>query len=90
MKGFKIMADWERILEYMKTHKGITCKECQRDIGTTELRKRICDLKDKGYKIIDQWEEGTNRVGNPTRYKRYFLIGQQTREEFIARIDKIG
>lgn len=69
------MADWERILDYMKTHDGITCKECEREIGTTELRKRICDLKDRGYKIIDQWEEGTNRVGNPTRFKRYFLVG---------------
>lgn len=70
----KIMADWERIAEYMKTHKGITCKECEKEIGTTELRKRICELKDKGYGIIDVWEEGTNRVGITTRYKRYFLV----------------
>lgn len=84
------MADWERILEYMQTHKGITCKECQRDIGTTELRKRICELKDKGYKIIDTWEDGTNRVGNPTRYKRYFLIGKKVPEEIIYIANCLG
>jgi hypothetical protein len=68
------MTDCERIIEYMKTHKGITVAECRDNIGTTELRKRICDLKNKGYKIIDFWEEGVNRVGHPTRFKRYYLI----------------
>lgn len=75
LEGIK-MSDWLRIAEYMKTHKGITCKECEKEIGTTELRKRICDLKDKGYKIIDVWETGVNRVGVETRYKRYFLISE--------------
>ena len=70
------MSDWLRIAEYMRNHKGITCKECEKEIGTTELRKRICDLKDKGYKIIDVWENGVNRVGVETRYKRYFLVGE--------------
>lgn len=68
------MSDWKRIAEYMKTHKGITCKECEREIGTTELRRRICDLKEKGYIIIGIKEEGENRVGVPTRYKRYYLL----------------
>lgn len=38
--------------------------------------KKTCiyDLKEKGYTIADQWEDGFNRVGNPTRYKRYFLL----------------
>lgn len=70
------MTDCERIIEYMKGHKGVTVNECRDNIGTSELRKRICDLKNKGYKIIDLWEKGKNRVGHPTRYKRYFLIGE--------------
>ena len=70
------MSDWKRIAEYMKTHKGITCKECEKEIGTTELRKNICVMKDKGYKITDVWENGVNRVGVETRYKRYFLISE--------------
>lgn len=68
------MSDQTRILEYMANHKGITCKECEREIGTTELRKRISELKAKGFIITDTWEEGVNRVGSPTRFKRYFLL----------------
>ena len=70
------MSDWKRIVEYMKTHKGITCKECERDIGTTELRRRICDLREKGYNITEIWEEGVNRVGVKTRFKRYYLLSE--------------
>lgn len=70
------MNDIDRILNYMLTHKGITCKECEKEIGTTELRRRICDLKEKGWIIIDVWEKGVNRVGAPTRYKRYFIGGR--------------
>lgn len=68
------MTDCMRIVEYMKTHKGITGKECNNEIGTGDLRRRICDLKAKGYIITDIWEEGHNRVGKPTRFKRYFLL----------------
>lgn len=70
------MNDIDRILNYMLTHKGITCKECEKEIGTTELRRRICDLKEKGWIIIDVWEKGVNRVGSQTRYKRYFIGGR--------------
>lgn len=70
------MNDIDRILNYMLAHKGITCKECEKEIGTTELRRRICDLKEKGWIIIDVWEKGVNRVGVPTRYKRYFIGGR--------------
>lgn len=65
-----------KIIDYMMSNKGITCKECERYIGTTELRKQISDLKGKGWKIIDVWEEGLNRYGEKTRYKRYFLGGR--------------
>ena len=68
------MSDWQRIADYMRTHHGITGDECRKHIGTGDLRRRICDLKDKGYTITDIWEDGFNRVGRPTRFKRYFLL----------------
>ena len=68
------MSDIDRIVVYMKLYGSITCKECERRIGTTELRRRIRDIKDMGYEIGDVWEEGENRVGVKTRYKRYFII----------------
>lgn len=66
----------DKILDYMMHNKGITCKECERFIGTTELRKEICNLKDKGWYIFDVWEEGENRYGKTVRFKRYFVGGR--------------
>lgn len=68
------MSDIERIIKYMRENGSITCKECEKNIGTTELRRRIRDIKDQGYDIGDAWEDGENRVGVKTRYKRYFII----------------
>lgn len=66
------------ILKYMQTNKGgLTVKDCIDNLGTTELRKIISDLKDSGWKFSDVWETGTNRWGETTRYKRYFLIGRK-------------
>ena len=71
----------KRIIEYMKTHKGITVGECRDKIGTTELRRRICDLKDKGYEIKSVWEEGPNSNGTTSRYCRYFLIKEPDQQD---------
>lgn len=79
------MSDIERIIQYMKDHGSITCKECEQRIGTTELRRRICDIKDMGYEIGDVWEEGENRVGNKTRFKRYFI---QKEPDYAVRAKK--
>lgn len=68
------MSDIDRIIQYMEENHSITCKECEKKIGTTELRRRIRDIKDRGYEIGDVWEDGENRVGVKTRYKRYFII----------------
>lgn len=68
------MSDIERIIRHMREIGSITCKECEQKIGTTELRRRICDIKDMGYEIGDVWEAGENRVGRKTRYKRYFIL----------------
>ena len=67
------MSDIDRIIDYMIKNGSITCKECERNIGTTELRRRVCDIKDRGYTVEGVWEDGENRVGAPTRYKRYFI-----------------
>ena len=71
-----------RIVDYMKTHKGVTVGECRDNIGTTELRRRICDLKEQGYIIVSQSEEGPNSNGTISRYSRYFLIKEP---EFLGK-----
>lgn len=59
-------------LHYLK-EKGITVLECTEVLGTTELRKIISRLRDKGYKVIDIWEVGENKFGDEVRYKRYMV-----------------
>lgn len=67
----------ERIIDYMTSHKGITVKECEQNLGTTELRKCISNIRDKGWIVLDTWEDGCNRFGDQVRYKRYFLAGRK-------------
>lgn len=62
-----------RILRYMKTHKGITPMEAFSELGITKLATRIGEMIRNGIEIVKMWEEGTDRYGNPTRYRRYFL-----------------
>lgn len=65
----------EIIVKYLQTHRtGLTVKECIDRFGTTELRKIISLLKDKGYVFTTVWEYGYNRFGMETRYKRYWLL----------------
>lgn len=64
--------DWREFGE----KKGITCRECQRILGSTELRKSISMLRHK-YEIKDTWEYETNRFGVPVKFKRYFIIGKR-------------
>lgn len=54
--------------------KGITVRECEEVLGSTELRKIISTIrKDNRFRVFDIWEDGENKFGEPTRYKRYFI-----------------
>lgn len=63
------MANEQKVLEYMKTHKYITVLDCIKHLHTTELRTYIARLRKSGIKIGDEWKK--NKYGE---YKRYFLI----------------
>lgn len=67
--------------------KGITVKECEKFLGTTELRKIMSNLKRMGYEVTSVWETGENRFGDPTRYKRYFVGGK--RKTIMDELDEI-
>lgn len=73
----KICPRDNRILQYLKENKsGLTVVECQQKLKTTELRKVVSNLCDKGYKIGSVWKSGLNSFGEKTRYKRYFYLGR--------------
>lgn len=80
----------ERVLQYIKRKgdylsnpylynkyigtKGITVRECEEVLGSTELRKIISTIRDDNrFRVLDIWEDGENKFGEPARYKRYFI-----------------
>ena len=62
-----------RILEYLKSHQGITQKEASDHLGCMRLSERIRELAAMGYDIRKVWEEGVNRFGDRERHMRYFV-----------------
>jgi hypothetical protein len=67
----KLKPQHEAILNYMRTHNGITVLECI-PLGCTELRSRIAELRSGRYgefTITDKQEEINGKW-----HKRYFLI----------------
>jgi len=68
MRGSK-----NRIIEYMKKHKGITSQDAFRDLGITRLSARIKELRELGYNISTIMVDGTNKYGERVRYGLYKL-----------------
>lgn len=69
MKGSKL-----RIIDYMKSHKGITSMDAFTDLGITRLSARIKELRESGYNISTIMVDGTNRYGESVRYGLYKLV----------------
>ena len=65
----------ERILDYMRTHGGITQMEAIKSIGVMRLASRISDLRRRGYIINDRFKTVTNRYGEKCNVKVYWLEG---------------
>ena len=61
------------VLGYLMLNGSITGREAIDELGTTEVRSRISELRKAGYIITDAYEEGWNKYGDPVRYKRYRL-----------------
>lgn len=68
------MSKEERLLEYLREHKGITSLEAIYYLGDTRLSATIFNLRAKGYNVQDIWKQEKNRYGKNTRFKFYHLI----------------
>lgn len=64
-----------RVLEYLKTHSGITSKEAFELFGATRLSAIIFNLR-KDYKIINIKHHAPNRYGEKTAFDEYQLVGE--------------
>ena len=68
------MIQEQRVLEYMKEHNGITSLEAFQHLGITRLSAKIFNLKKQGYLITSEMQQGENRYGETTHFKRYMLV----------------
>jgi len=59
----------KKILDYIERHGSITAREAFDRCGCNSPRKRISELREKGYPICDRWRQ--NEEGK--RYKEYYL-----------------
>lgn len=78
----------DRILEYIRNFGSISSFEAYADLGITQLGARIDQLKKEGYEFKTEWESNTNRFGEKTEYKRYYLVDIiAANMEHITRLD---
>lgn len=64
----------DRIINYIREFGSISSWEAYADLGITQLGARIDQLKKEGFKFRSEWESNTNRFGEKTDYKRYYLV----------------
>ena len=63
----------EKVLQYIKYFGSITTYQAFVDLGCTRLSEYIRQLR-QTHQIDDEWLETTNRYGEPTKYKKYYLV----------------
>ena len=63
----------DRVINYIREFGSISSWEAYKDLGITQLATRIKELKEQGYEFRTEWESSTNRFGEKTDYKRYYL-----------------
>lgn len=62
------------VLDYLKTHKGITSMEAFKLFGNTRLSATIYQLRQQGYKIVAKDKEVKTRYGRKTYVAEYSLV----------------
>ena len=63
----------QRILDYLNRYGSITQLDALNDIGVMRLASRVSDLRRRGYPIVSEMVEVTNRYGEKCRIKEYRL-----------------
>lgn len=61
------------VLDWLKTHAGITSMEAFENFGATRLSAIIFNLRKAGHDIETVTVDGRDRYGNRSRYARYYL-----------------
>jgi hypothetical protein len=61
----------DKLIEMLKSQRGVTAAEFCSATGSTKCTSRISDLKKNGLTIVDKWEHSIHYGTAP--YKRYWL-----------------
>lgn len=69
------MTQTEMVLQFMQDFKSITTWEAFTELGITRLSAKIFELR-KDWDIDDEIIYTTNRYGEKTHYKKYFIKGK--------------
>lgn len=78
----------QRIINYIREFGSISSWEAYSDLGITQLGARIDQLKKEGYEFKTEWVSNTNRFGEKTDYKRYYLADIVAENmEHITKVD---
>ncbi len=62
----------ERILKYIHDFGSITTYEAFTQLGCTRLSEYIRQIR-QDYRVKDEWVTATNRYGEPTQYKKFWI-----------------
>lgn len=62
----------ERVINYMREFGSITTRDAFIDLGCTRLSEYIRQAR-LTLNVKDKWETTTNRFGEKTEYKRYWI-----------------
>lgn len=63
----------EYVLQYLQDVGSITSGQAMDQLGCYRLASRICELRQAGHNIEDEWVEQINRYGVKVKFKRYYL-----------------
>ena len=63
----------KRVLDYIDKHGSITLLQAITDIGVLSLSNRISSLIKKGYPIVGEMVDVSNRWGETCKVKRYHM-----------------
>ena len=72
------MSQRDEVLNHLRKKKYITSYEAFELYGATRLSAIIFDLRTDGIKIGGIWEKTVDRYGTEKRFKRYFIIKEET------------
>lgn len=70
------MSTQQEIKRQLLQGKVLTSCEAARKFQTADLRKYICNLKEEGLNVCDEWVTSSNNK----RYKRYWYGGEKQSE----------